>query len=337
MGKVKRVKYFTKERVAKINPENIKKYEKYLRSNIIKNRDVEDTTYKVYKNNFNQFLVYLSEEWDNIDVYSEEFMEHAIDILEGFMAFCQDTLFNNKKAINNKLSAISSFYHWSVKRKLIKYHPFDKRLDRMKGANDERIINSYFLTEEQINTIKDEMSKEDSMYDIQDRILFNLAIDSANRIGALSKLTLSTLDLDECVFADIREKRGYKVEVVFEEETRDIIEEWLSYRKENMDGLEVDNLFISKYKGEYRAMSKGNLQNRIKKIGKIIGIDDFHAHCTRKTKANLITEITGDITLASEFLNHKSIETTRSSYIKAKSKTETRNKIRELMDKKSNQ
>ena len=337
MGKVKRVKYFTKERVAKINPENIKKYEKYLRSNIIKNRDVEDTTYKVYKNNFNQFLVYLSEEWDNIDVYSEEFMEHAIDILEGFMAFCQDTLFNNKKAINNKLSAISSFYHWSVKRKLIKYHPFDKRLDRMKGANDERIINSYFLTEEQINTIKDEMSKEDSMYDIQDRILFNLAIDSANRIGALSKLTLSTLDLDECVFTDIREKRGYKVEVVFEEETRDIIEEWLSYRKENMDGLEVDNLFISKYKGEYRAMSKGNLQNRMKKIGKIIGIDDFHAHCTRKTKANLITEITGDITLASEFLNHKSIETTRSSYIKAKSKTETRNKIRELMDKKSNQ
>jgi integrase/recombinase XerC len=145
------------------------------------------------------------------------------------------------------------------------------------------------------------------------------------------------LDLDECVFADIREKRGYKVEVVFEEETRDIIEEWLSYRKENMDGLEVDNLFISKYKGEYRAMSKGNLQNRIKKIGKIIGIDDFHAHCTRKTKANLITEITGDITLASEFLNHKSIETTRSSYIKAKSKTETRNKIRELMDKNSNQ
>lgn len=337
MGKVKRVKYFTKERVAKINPENIKKYDKYLRSNIIKNRDVEDTTYKVYKNNFNQFLVYLSEEWDNIDVYSEEFMEHAIDILEGFMAFCQDTLLNNKKAINNKLSAISSFYHWSVKRKLVKYHPFDKQLDRMKGANDERIINSYFLTEEQINTIKDEMSKEDSMYDIQDRILFNLAIDSANRIGALSKLTLSTLDLDECVFTDIREKRGYKVEVVFEEETRDIIEEWLSYRKENMDGLEVDNLFISKYKGEYRAMSKGNLQNRIKKIGKIIGIDDFHAHCTRKTKANLITEITGDITLASEFLNHKSIETTRSSYIKAKSKTETRNKIRELMDKNSNQ
>lgn len=336
MGKIKRVKYFTKERISKINPENIKKYDKYLRSNIIKNKDVKDTTFKVYKNNFNQFLVYLSEQWDNIDLYSEEFMDDAVDIMEGFMAFCQDTLLNNKKAINNKLSAISSFYHWSVKRKLIKYHPFDKQLDRMKGATDEKIINSYFLTQEQVDIIKEELASDTKKYDIQDRILFNLAIDSANRIGALSKLTLSTMDLDECMFTDIREKRGYKVECVFEEETRDMIEEWLNYRKENLDGLNVDNLFISKWDGEYRAMSKGSLQNRIKKIGKIIGLEDFHAHCTRKTKANLVTEITGDITLASELLNHKSVETTRSSYIKKKSKTETRNKIRELMKKNAN-
>lgn len=336
MGKVQRVKYFTKERIAKINPDNIKKYEKYLRSNIIKNKDVEDTTFKVYKNNFNQFLVYLSEQWDNIGLYSEEFMDDAIDIMEGFMGFCQDTLLNNKKAINNKLSAISSFYHWSVKRKLIKYHPFDKQLDRMKGANDEHIINSYFLTQEQVDMIKEELAKEDGDYDIQDKILFNLAIDSANRVGALSKLTLSTMDLDECIFSDIREKRGYKVEVVFEEETRDMIEEWLNYRKDNLDKLEVDNLFIVKWNGEYRPMSKVSLQNRIRKIGNIVGIEDFHAHCTRKTKANLVSEMTGDITLASELLNHKSVETTRSSYIKKKSKTETRNKIRELMKKNSN-
>lgn len=336
MGKVQRVKYFTKERIAKINPDNIKKYEKYLRSNTIKNKDVEDTTFKVYKNNFNQFLVYLSEQWDNIDLYSEEFMDDAVDIMEGFMGFCQDTLLNNKKAINNKLSAISSFYHWSVKRKLIKYHPFDKQLDRMKGANDEHIINSYFLTQEQVDMIKEELAKEDGDYDIQDKILFNLAIDSANRVGALSKLTLSTMDLDECIFSDIREKRGYKVEVVFEEETRDMIEEWLNYRKDNLDKLEVDNLFIVKWNGEYRPMSKVSLQNRIRKIGNIVGIEDFHAHCTRKTKANLVSEMTGDITLASELLNHKSVETTRSSYIKKKSKTETRNKIRELMKKNSN-
>lgn len=109
MGKVKRVRYFTKEKKDLINPDNIKKYEKYLRSNIIKNKDVEDSTYKVYKNYMTHFLVYLAEEWDNIDLYSDEFFEEAVDIMEGYIGFLQDTLFNNKKVINTKISTVSSF------------------------------------------------------------------------------------------------------------------------------------------------------------------------------------------------------------------------------------
>ena len=45
---VTRVKYFTKDKEKFINPDNLKKYKKYLQSNIIKNQDVKDTTYKRY-------------------------------------------------------------------------------------------------------------------------------------------------------------------------------------------------------------------------------------------------------------------------------------------------
>lgn len=328
MGKVTRVKYFTKEKLALIDPDNWRKYEKYLKSNIIKNREVEETTYLVYTNYMKHFLVYLAEEWENIDLYSDEFMEDAVDIMEGYIAFCQDTLKNNKKVINTKISTVSTFYHWSVKRKLITYHPFDKRLDRMKGATEEHIINSYFLTDDQIKQINEGL-KDEKQFDLQDKILFNLAIDSANRIGAISKATLKELDLDECVIKNVREKRGYRVEISFDELTRDLIEEWLNYRKDNLDKLEVDALFITKYKGAYNPMTKGNLQRRINKIGKIIGIEDFHAHCTRKTAINLITEKTGDISLAADLAHHKSIETTKSSYIKPVSQSETRKKIKE--------
>lgn len=329
MGKVTRIKYFTKDKLDLINPNNWKKYEKYLKSNVIKNREVEDTTYKVYTNYMKHFLVYLAEEWESLDLYSEEFMENAVDIMEGFIAFCQDTLKNNKKVINTKISTVSTFYHWSVKRKLITYHPFDKRLDRMKGASEEHIINSYFLTDEQIEQINEGL-KDEKKFDIQDKILFNLAIDSANRIGAISKATLKELDLDDCVIKNVREKRGYRVEISFDDgNTRDLIEEWLNYRKDNLDKLEVDSLFITKYKGIYKPMSKGNLQRRINKIGTIIGIEDFHAHCTRKTAINNITEKTGDITLAAEMAHHKSIETTKQSYVKPRSQSETRKKIKE--------
>ena len=146
MAKVVRIKYFTEDKIKLINPENIALYNKYLKSSILKNKEVEETTYKTYQNFMQQFLVYLAEEWNNVNLYDKEFFENAIDIMEGFMVFCQDTLQNNKKVINTKVSAVSSFYGWSVKRKLIEYHPFKDKIERMKGASDERITKDYFLT-----------------------------------------------------------------------------------------------------------------------------------------------------------------------------------------------
>jgi integrase/recombinase XerC len=332
MAKIIKIRYFTKERISKINPENKLKYDKYLKSNIIKNMDVKDTTFKTYEGNFMQFLVYLSEEWDNIDIYSQEFFDNAVDIMEGFIGFCVETLKNNKKAINNKIAAVSSFYLWSLKRGLIDRHPFDKKLDRMKGANEEKIINSYFLTDEQIEQIREGL-KDEKKYDIIDKLLFEILLDSANRIGAVEKLRISDLDVDNCVFTNIREKRGYKVEVPISEETLQIIQQWFEIRKD-MDNLEVDAIFISFYGNQYNKMNKGTLQRRIRNIGKIIGLEDFHAHCVRKTTLNSIYEKTGDLSLAAEYGNHKSTETTRQGYIKPVSKTQVRDRIKELMNKK---
>lgn len=325
MSKIKRVKYFTDEKKALINPDNRKKYDKYLQSNIIKNRDVKETTYKVYRNYMDHFLVYIAESWDNLDLYGEEMMENAVEIMEGYIAFCQDVLFNNKKVINTKLSTVSSFYVWSLKRKLVKKHPFDKQLDRMKGANDEKIIASHYLDEEQTTFITEEL-KTDKKYDIQDRLIWGIMYDSANRVGAISKLTLSSLDIDNMMFEGIREKRGKMVEVVFEEDTKQLIEEWLIMRKD-MDNLEIDSLFITKQNGIYRPMTKGTIQSRVKKIGNILGIDDFRSHSIRKTTLNQIYTSTGDLALAADMANHASVETTRQSYIKPQSKTEVREKI----------
>jgi integrase/recombinase XerC len=331
--KIYKIRYVTKEKLEKVNPDNIKKYEKYRKANILKNREVESSTYKNYKSYFNQFLCYLLEEWDNIDLYSEEFMENAIDIMEGFMLLCQDTLKNHKKVINTKLSAVSSFYLWSFKRRLIERHPFANILDRMKGANEEKVLNDYFLTDEQILKTRNELNSNDK-YNIQDQILFELALDSANRLSALWATELSKLNLEEGYFEDIREKRGYRVEIVFNELTKDLIREWLEERKE-IDNLEVDYLFITRYNGVYKQMSKSTLQDKIKRMIKdIVGIEDFRIHLMRKTSLNKIYNDSGDLTLAQAMGNHVSIETTSKHYIKPKSKTEIRNKIKEIRDKK---
>jgi integrase/recombinase XerC len=334
MAKVTRIKYFTDEKLALINPKNLEYYTKYLKSNTLKNPETKTTTYKTYENFMRHFMVYLAEEWDNIDLYSQEFFKNSIDIIEGYMEFCQETLENNKKVINTKLSTISSFYVWSVKRRLIEYHPFAGKITRMQGANDERITKDYFLTEEQIEKITNEL-QTNSDYDIQDRILFHLSMDSGNRVGAISKLTLSSMDLDNGLFENIREKRGKRVEIVFDETCKHYIEEWLEMRKE-MDNLQVDSLFMSRYGHEYKSMAYGTLQNRARKIGKIIGLEDFHMHCLRKSSINMVMKLTNDIQLCKEHANHKSTDVTL-LYIKPKSKTEIREKLKELRDLKNKQ
>ena len=221
-----------------------------------------------------------------------------------------------------------------MKRGYVKYHPFDGKLDRMKKANEEKIINSYFLTEDQIETIRRELSLNDK-FTIQDQILFEVSFDSANRIGALEKLALSKLDLNNNMFTGIREKEGYITEVVFGASARELISEWLEMRKDDYDNLEIDSLLIVKYKGNWKPMSRDSISNRMKKYGQIVGIPDYRAHCQRKSRLNLVYEETGDLALAAELANHKSTETTRAYYCKPKSKSEVMDKINALKAKQS--
>lgn len=341
MSEKKRVyiRYFTKEKKAKINPDNIKAYDRYLKSNILKDTSVAETTYKTYRNYFNQFLVFLEEEYENVHLYDPDMLENAVNILEDFMTFCSSTLGNNKKVINTKVSAISSFYHWSVKRGegKMKVHPFDKKLDRMKGAKDEKLIGHHFLDGAQIEAISSHLvedSKKDKgrKFDIQDRLMWHIALDSANRLGALAKLTVSSLNLENMTFEDIREKGGKMVEAPFTDETKVIIEEWLELRKD-LDDLKCDAMFMVKYNGEYKKMSTTSIYKRVKKMGTIIGLDDFRPHCIRKTQLNRVYEITGDITMAQELGNHNSAETTIQSYVRPKSKSEVRDKLNNMMKK----
>ena len=329
--KITKVRYFTKDKEKYINPENWKKYKKYLQSNIIKNQDVKETTYKRYEGLFRHFLMWLGEFYGEIDLYSDDFMENAVDIMEAYMLFCQETLLNRKKIINMKISAVSSFYIWSMKRGFVKYHPFDGKLDRMKKANEEQVLNHYFLSKEQIEDIRNDLYKtENNKWTIQDQLLFEVSLFSANRLGALEKLTVSSLNLDEMVFEGIREKEGYRVEVSFDETCKDMIETWLSMRKDDYDLLECDALFVHKYKGKWIRWSRGMIYDRVKKFGEIIDIPDLHPHCMRKTSINQIYEETGDLNLASQWANHVSSATTQASYIKKASKSDLREKLKLL-------
>lgn len=313
---------------------NYEYYKKYQNSMRVKGTSPK--TLKSYECYFFIFLKFLNEKYNDMDLYSEEFSEDAVDILEDFMMYVQEDLGNGKKVTNTKISAISSFFLWSLKRKIIKRHPFDKQLDRIKDANKEKLRKPQFLTQDQITSVKRELSINPK-YDLQDQILFSLVIDSGNRVGAVSMLKLSTLDMENMLFADVIEKGNETVEVIFEESTKELIQEWLDFRKENLDKLEVDALFLTRYSGIYKMMDYSTIQLRFRGYGvDILGLERFGMHDGRKTKANLIYEETGDLTMAQDWLNHKSSQTTQQHYIKERSKSDLREKAKKkILEKKA--
>ena len=323
------VRYATKARMAKVNPKNLKIYDRYLKSRTIQNSDVKGTTYKVYHSYMNIFMCYIAEEWDNFYLLDEEFIEdEMLDVMESYMAFLAEECGNGKKVINTKLSAVSSFYIWATKRRLIKNHPFDGKLDRIKGAQDEKRISVHFLHKEETDLITETLAQDKTTlnkYDRQDELIWNIAFDSACRIGALQRLSVSDLDLSRNVFTDIREKRGKIVDIPFTDRTKQMIVEYLEWRKEN--GIETDAFF---YNREGERMSKQALALRIRKIGEIVGIGDFRPHSIRKSRLNQIGQ-TGNIELAKELAHHESMDTTSRFYMEKKDASETLKEINNLM------
>lgn len=323
------VRYATKARMAKVNPKNLKIYDRYLKSRTIQNSDVKGTTYKVYHSYMNIFMCYIAEEWDNFYLLDEDFIEdEMLDVMESYMAFLAEECGNGKKVINTKLSAVSSFYIWATKRRLIKNHPFDGKLDRIKGAQDEKRISVHFLHKEETDLITETLAQDKTTlnkYDRQDELIWNIAFDSACRIGALQRLSVSDLDLSRNVFTDIREKRGKIVDIPFTDRTKQMIVEYLEWRKEN--DIETDAFF---YNREGERMSKQALALRIRKIGEIVGIGDFRPHSIRKSRLNQIGQ-TGNIELAKELAHHESMDTTSRFYMEKKDASETLKEINNLM------
>lgn len=318
-GRGKVVRYATKERMAKVNPKNLEAYEKYYKINSMKNKDVVNTTFKVYKSNFNIFLCYIAEEFDNFYILDKEFLKSGdfLDVIEQYMAFLDD-MGNNKKTINNKIASVSAFYFWAVKRRMIKDHPFANKIDRMKNAGDEKIISEYFLTEKQVKEIELELSMVDvegyDEYDSQDRLIWHIAYISGCRVGALKGLVLSKLDLKNNRFIEIREKRGKIVSIPFDPKTAIFIKKFIKEREAK--GVDCDELFYAYTNGKWHGMSTQSISKRIKKIGYIVGIGDFRAHCIRKTRGNIVAK--KDLVMAQQLLNHEDAGTTSKFYTEKK-------------------
>lgn len=306
-----------------LKKENVEIYLEYLNSCKSSNWDTWETTYRTYCNNFKLFLIWFQKSYKNRLLLSKDTLLEMPGIIETYRNYCRN-LGNSKRTLMNKTTAISTFYSWCVRRNKIKYHPFDSKLDKLRFTDKDKIRKSYFLTTEQILTVRLYMQVESKKYDLQDRILWELFLDSACRISAIQNLTVQQLNLEGGYFENVKEKEGYLVNAFFFNKCKELLNLWLVERKEK--GINIDYIFITKYNGIYKKMTQGAIRERIKKLGKIIGIEDLYPHTLRKTSINLINNLAG-LGLASSYANHSSSGVTSKHYIQKTSAAEIRNTL----------
>ena len=219
---------------------------------------------------------------------------------------------------------------WCVRRNKCKFHPFDKKLDRLKFSEKDKIRKNYFLNTEQILTVRLFMKFQSKKYDIQDRILWELFLDSACRITAIQNLKLEQLRLEEGYFEGVKEKEGHIVSAFFFEKCKILLKEWIKFREDN--GIDSEWIFITKYGSIYKKMSQGTIRNRVKKMGLILDIQDLYPHSLRKTSINLINNLAG-LGVASSYANHTSSNVTSKHYLQKTNPMEVRNNIIQLRKK----
>ena len=307
-----------------ISQKNIDIYMSYLQSCAIKSQDTIGTTYKTYFDNMKLFFQYLKEFEGNRYILSADTQKKFTDILERYSAFCFSQG-NSKRTLANKRTACSTFFDWCLKRRYIKVNPFIY-IEKIKITSGDKVRESYYLTPQQIWQINYTMEKDQKNFDIQDLLLFNLFLDSGARISEIYNLKLNQLDLEEMVFNGVRHKEGYIEPVIFFQETKELLKKWLKQRKEK--NVESEFLFITNYNKKVNQMSKEAIRGRVRKIGKIVNIDNFYPHSIRKTILNITGQQNENI--AAALGHHKNIDVTREHYMKKKKITEMRNTLLQI-------
>lgn len=262
--------YATPDKIEKINPKNKEHIRRYF---VTKNMNLSDSSKKSYESDFNQWLVYIMENYDNMDIAKSD-VEDLSDMIEDYVAFCSTVLGNNERRIQRRLSSISSFYLYLKKKRRIESNPLDL-IDRPKiGKGEKPQIKQTFLTKEQVEEIRKGLKE---IGDVQLELYFELSLSTMARVNALSNIRLDQIDFETNRINDVLEKEGYLVTLFPSKKARELMLQWIEKRKEL--GIENEYLFLAKFNGNWKKVEKVTMQSSwIKKIGKIVDLPELHAH-----------------------------------------------------------
>ena len=309
----KRIVLHNEEKLKQINPETQKLMQKYKIDMSL--RDLSPKSIYSYEKDLNQWFIYILDHQFNQCV-----TELSDDDITEFLYFCKQEG-NNVERMKRRMAAISAFYKFLRKKKLIKENPTEF-MDRPKKGMPVTV--QTYLTPEQVDLMRTKLTEYG---DLQLKTYAMFSLSTMARVNAIANLKWEQIDFEARECRDVLEKEGYIVELSFSNEVKELL---LALKKEREDkGInDYGWVFYSRYNSETKPISNGTLLEWCKKIGNMIGVPTLHCHDFRHSGATLLKNMGMSLEDISELLHHSGTDVTSKFYIKKDT-----SKIKALKDK----
>ena len=309
----KRIVLHNEEKLKQINPETQKLMQKYKIDMSL--RDLSPKSIYSYEKDLNQWFIYILDHQFNQSV-----TELSDDDITELLYFCKQEG-NNVERMKRRMAAISAFYKFLRKKKLIKENPTEF-MDRPKKGMPVTV--QTYLTPEQVDLMRTKLTEYG---DLQLKTYAMFSLSTMARVNAIANLKWEQIDFEARECRDVLEKEGYIVELSFSNEVKELL---LALKKAREDkGInDYGWVFYSRYNNETKPISNGTLLEWCKKIGNMIGVPTLHCHDFRHSGATLLKNMGMSLEDISELLHHSGTDVTSKFYIKKDT-----SKIKALKDK----
>lgn len=297
----KRVVLYDPEKLEKVNPETQQLLKKYKVDMSL--RDLSEKTIYQYEKDLQQWFIYILD-----NQFNQSVKDLTDDDITEFLYFCKQQG-NNTERMKRRMAAISAFYKFLRKKKLIIENPCEF-LDRPKKGLP--IVTQTFLTKEQVQLMKDKLTEHGDLQ-LKTYALFSLS--TMARVNAVANIRWEQIDFENRIVKNVLEKEGKIVDLFFSNEVKELLLQLQAEREEK--GInDYGWVWYSGHTNEDKPISTGTLGEWCKKIGKMIDVHTLHAHDLRHTSSQLCSLAGMPLEDISALLNHSGTDVTRKHYLR---------------------
>ena len=259
-------------------------------------RNSSPQTVQTYEESLREFESYISLRDSRLSLQAVD-----ADLIRDWMESLMDKG-NTASTINKKLSALRSFYRFSLRRKLVEKDP----AHGIVGPKKSKPL-PQFLRESEMDQLLDRLEWDDSYKDVRARTILLLFYEAGLRRSELTGLNDVDVDFGSRQLK-VTGKRNKQRVIPFGQELTDALRQYLEARREQFGLRENGALFLND-KGERMTGSQVYLIVR-KYLTLVTSLKKRSPHVLRHTFATAMLNNGAGLESIKKLLGHESVDTT---------------------------